>query len=338
MELRLHPARPAGLSPKCPWLPVALAFLHPPKSPLAGGSAPLAFCTPKARPRRCTAGSLPSLLAAGANPAGCAPSLPHAPPARAGWTRRERCPPGADPDPGPGPSPAPGHAPTCPAGPAPRSPRPAAGAAPAATSSCPYSGAGQGGGSSIPRRPPSCRGGTCSLTGTGGEGRRGWGREKPLARAPSQPSPPPPAPGPAPTGHARRGGRRRPPRGPARARPAPRRAAPLLPGTAFPVRASRIPPEEVQERRIPLHGPSCSWAARRASSGVRRRCERCCLALAVPRAAALDGPAPEFLTLRLWGHCCGEGKHPCPNFLIKDEVFFQFTPKKSGLLFYAGPW
>lgn len=131
------------------------------------------------------------------------------PPARAGCSRRQRCPPRPR-----------CRAPTRPLAPAPCSPRPSAGAAPAATSACPYSGAGQGGGS-IPRRPPSCRGGTCSLTGTGGEGRRGVGERE----TPGQ--------GPVPAlsaasgtrtrshGPRRRGGRRRP-RGPARARPAPR--------------------------------------------------------------------------------------------------------------------
>lgn len=133
--------------------------------------------TPKPNPARTRSPAACSLRS-------CVPTLPRAPPAprQGGLPRQPRCPP----------------APSCPA---PLSPRPAAGAAPAATSSCPYSGAGQGGGT-IPRRPPSCRGGTRSLTGTGGERGGGAGGEKPPARAPSQPSPPPPAPRPALTGRA----------------------------------------------------------------------------------------------------------------------------------------
>lgn len=210
MELRLHLAWPAGLSLKCPQLPVALGSL---RTPPGQGLCFSRFLHPKARP----GAALPALQTPRSVPVRRSPVCPRrGRAALAGSAAR----------PGPIPGSHPGRARThLPRGPAPRSPRPAAGAAPAATSSCPHSGAGQGGGSSIPRRPPSCRGGTCSLTGTGGEGRRGWGREKPLARAPSQPSPPPPAPGLAPTGHAGRGGRRRPQRRPARALLAPRRPA-----------------------------------------------------------------------------------------------------------------
>lgn len=177
--------------------------------PKAPRSLPPPPRTPKPNPApRCGPPPARARSLAACSPRSCVPTLPRASPAprQGGLPRRPRCPP----------------APSCPA---PRSPRPAAGAAPAATSSCPYSGAGQGGGS-IPRRPPSCRGGTCSLTGTGGErGGGAGGRETPgQGPVPALPA----ASGTRTRSHGprRRGGRR----GSAREHPAPRYGA--RPGTA----------------------------------------------------------------------------------------------------------
>lgn len=97
MELRLHLARTAGLSLKCPRLPVALGSLRNPPGQVSA---------PQSQTRRCAA--LPARQTPRAAPR---PSLPRVPPARAGWSRPERCP--------PRPRSHPGRAPTCPAGPRP---------------------------------------------------------------------------------------------------------------------------------------------------------------------------------------------------------------------------
>lgn len=276
------------------------------------GALLLQVSAPQSQTRRCAALPAGQILRAVPRP-----SLPRVLPARAGWSRPERCAPRLRSHPG--------RVPTCPAGPCPAHlvrppglllPPPPPALTPAL---------GRAAAAASPVGPPAAAAALAASREPVARGGGGGGERNPWPG--SRPSPPRrlrhPDPLPRATqGGAGGGGDRGDPPGRCSLRAAPRCPA----GSGSPGQAPRVSPR--RRRGVGYLSMSLPAARLRGSDP------------AVPRAAALDRLAHGYLTLQQ-DTTVGEEKKEINSllrFLFKTGISFQLTTKKSDLLVYAVLW